>query len=415
MAKLAIKGGTPVRSEPYPVWPVWDNREVEAVQRVVESGKWGMAQGSQVKELQSSFARYQDARFGIAASSGSTALRASLLAAGLEAGAEVIVPAYTFVASATCVLESNGVPVFADVDPETYVLDAASVEKVITERTAAIMPVHLAGIPVDMDALERLAAGRGIVIIEDACQAWGSEYKGKKMGALGLAGAFSFQSSKHITAGEGGIVVSNDEGFAERCASVVNCGRSTGGAWHTHVRLGGNYRLSELQAAVILVQLERYEKMLARRQEAARTLAGRLSAIDGIKVPVLPDYATACSWHFLALRYDPEAFGGLPKADFIKALNAEGIKPAHGGYYTPVYRQQFLLEKNVGPYDEIRRHRFGGKVIDYADFQCPVAERACSSEAVWLLQNLLLAGQEGLEDIVRAVEKIRENNRELSG
>ena len=413
MAKLAIKGGTPVRSEPYPVWPIWDNKEVEAVSRVIESGKWGMAAGSQVKELQSRFAGYQDAEYGIALTSGTTGLRAALLAAELEEGSEVIVPSYTFVASATAVIESNAVPVFADIDPETHVLDTDSVKKVITERTRAIMPVHLAGISVDMDALKKLADQRGIAIIEDACQAWGSEYKGKKMGALGLAGAFSFQSSKHITAGEGGMVVTNDESFAERCASIINCGRSAKGAWHTHVRLGGNYRLSELQAAVILVQLERYEKLLARRQQAAHYLIERLSAIDGIRVVIPPEYATACSFHFLIIRYDPESFGGLPKADFIKALNAEGIKPAHGGYYIPVHRQQLLLEKNVGPYREIHRHEFGGKVIDYADFQCPVTEKACATEAVWLLQHLLLAERDGLEDIVRAVEKIRRNYEEL--
>jgi dTDP-4-amino-4,6-dideoxygalactose transaminase len=415
MAKLAIKGGTLVRSEPYSVWPVWDNREVDAARRVIESGKWGMAQGSSVKEFEESFARYQDAEFGIATSSGSTALRAALLAAGLEAGSEVIVPAYTFVASATTVLEANCVPVFADIDPDTYVLDPASVAEVITERTRAIMPVHLAGIPVDMDALEKLARDKGIVLIEDACQAWGSEYKGRKTGALGLAGAFSFQSSKHITAGEGGIVVSNDKEFAEVCASVVNCGRSAGGVWHSHVRLGGNYRLSELQAAVILVQLERYEELLSRRREAARYLIERLSSIDGIQVPGLPEYVTSCSWHFFTLRYNPRAFGGVPKADFIKALNAEGIKPAHGGYFAPIYRQQFLLEKNVGAYNRIQSHEFGGKVIDYADFHCPVTEKACGSEAVWLLQNLLLGERESLDDIVRAVEKIRENFGELLG
>ena len=175
MAKLAIKGGTPVRSEPYPDWPVWDNGELEAVRGVIESGKWGMAAGSRVKELQSVFAGYQDAEFGIATSSGTTALRAAILAADLEAGSEVIMPAYTFVASATAVIESNAVPVFADIDAETHLLDPAGVEKVITGRTRAIMPVHLAGIPVDNDALEKLAQGKGIVIIEDACQAWGSE------------------------------------------------------------------------------------------------------------------------------------------------------------------------------------------------------------------------------------------------
>ena len=395
MARLALKGGTPIRTSPYPSWPVWDEKELDAVSEVVSSGRWGMAQGDRIRELEQRFAAYQEAGYGIAASSGTAALRVALLAAGLEAGAEVIVPAYTFIATATAVIEANMVPVFADIDPDTYNLDPVSVEKVLTEKTGAIMPVHLAGLPADMDRIEKIAAERGLVVIEDACQAWGSEYKGRKVGVLGLGGTFSFQSSKHITAGEGGMLVTD------------------GGAWHEHVRLGGNYRLSELQAAMILAQLERYERMLARRQEAAALLREKLSRIDGISPLAVPEYATASSCHLFILRYDSESFGGLAKEDFIRALNAEGIRPAHGGYYIPIYRQPVMLEKNVGPYDQITRHEFRGKVIDYSSFDCPVAERACKSEAVWILQNLLLAERTDLEDIVRAVEKVRENYGEL--
>lgn len=413
MAQLALKGGTPVRTSPYPSWPVWDEKELDAVSAVVNSGRWGMAQGDRVKELEKRYADYQEAAYGIAASSGTSALRVALLAAGLEAGAEVIVPAYTFVATATAVIEANMVPVFADIDPDTYNLDPASVEEVITDRTGAIMPVYLAGLPADMDSIQEIARERDLVVIEDACQAWGSEYKGRKVGAIGLGGAFSFQSSKHITAGEGGMLVTDEEDYAERCRSIVDCGRRVGGAWHEHVRLGSNYRLSELQAAVIHAQLERYEKMLARRQQAAAFLREKLARIDGIRPLAVPEYATATSCHIFILRYDSESFGGLSKENFTKALNAEGISPAHGGYYIPLYRQPVLLEKNVGPYDLITRHEFRGKVIDYSSFDCPVAERACRSEAVWILQNLLLADRENLEDIVRAVEKVRENYGEL--
>ncbi|HUU26771.1 MAG TPA: DegT/DnrJ/EryC1/StrS family aminotransferase [archaeon] len=413
MAKLALKGGNPVRSSPYPAWPYWDDKELEAVRGVIESGRWGMAQGDRVKELEKRFAAYQDASFGIAVSSGTNALRAALLAAEIQTGAEVIMPAYTFVATATAVLESNAVPVFADIDPETYNISPESVEQVITDKTWGIMPVHLAGLPADMDRLNSLAARHGLVVIEDACQAWGSQYKGREVCALGKAGAFSFQSSKHLTAGEGGMVVTNDPDFSERCHSFVNCGRRTGGAWHEHVRLGGNYRLTELQAAVVLVQLERYPEMIARRQAGAKFLRERLALIDGIKPIALPDYVTSTSCHLFMLRYESGAFGGLPKAIFIKALNAEGIRPAHGGYYIPLFKQPLLLEKNLGPYDLITRHEFRGQVIDYSDFDCPVTERACESEAVWLLQNLLLADREGLEDIVRAFEKLRENYHEL--
>ncbi|MEA1996254.1 MAG: DegT/DnrJ/EryC1/StrS family aminotransferase [Gemmatimonadota bacterium] len=414
MAGLALKGGNPVRTRAFPDWPYWDEKELEAVRGVIESGRWGMAQGDRVKELEERFAEYQEAAFGIAASSGTVALRAALLAAGLPPGAEVIVPAYTFVATATAVLEANAVPVFADIDPETYNISPESVEEVITENTRAIMPVHLAGLPADMDRLDALAEKHSLVVIEDACQAWGSEHRGRKVGALGRAGTFSFQSSKHITAGEGGLIVTNDEDFAKLCRSLINCGRREGGAWHEHVRLGGNYRLSELQAAVVLTQLERYPEMLARRQKAAEFLRDKLSGIEGIKPLSLPDYVTAASCHMFIIRYDKDSFGGLSKEVFLEALNAEGIRPAHGGYFIPVHKQPLLLEKNTGAFDLISHHEFQGRVIDYSLFDCPAAERAAGDEAIWLLQNLLLSpSEDDLRDIVDAFEKVRENYREL--
>ena len=413
MSVLAINGGSPVREKPFPGWPVWDGAEVEAVKTVIESGKWGMAQGDRVKTLEAEFAAYQNAKFGIAATSGSTALRAALLALDIPAGSEVIVPAYTFVASATIVLECNCVPVFADIDPETYTLDPDSFAAMITEKTRAVMPVHLAGLPCDMDRIMEIARRRDIKVIEDACQAWGSSYKGKRVGAIGDIGCFSFQSSKHITAGEGGMTVTNDPLLAERTASIVNCGRMAGGQWHEHKILGGNYRLSELHAAVILVQLARYDEMLKKRNAAVKYLTEKINARGAVGTISVPDYVSEWSCHFFSLKYDPDKFGGLPKASFIKALNAEGVKPAHGGYYIPIYDQPFLLEKNVGMYDRICRHQFRGKPLDYSEFDCPVTAKACASEAVWILQSLLLADKDDLADIVAAVEKLAANYREL--
>jgi len=413
MAKLAINGGSPVRTGEFPVWPVWDESEIEAAAEVIKSGRWGMAQGDRVLTLQEKYAAYHDARFGIACTNGTVALRASLLAAGLETGAEVIVPPYTFVASATAVLESNLVPVFADIDPDTYTLDPAKIEEAITGRTGAIMPVHIAGLPCDMDAITAIADKHGLVVIEDACQGWGSEYRSRKVGAIGEMGTFSFQSSKHITAGEGGMIVTNDEELAARCTSLVNCGRTPEGAWHEHHLLGGNYRLSEIQAAVLLAQLERYQSQLERRQSSAAYLREQLAQIEGIEPLAVPDYVTASSCHIFIFRYNSEAFGGLSRQKFQEALNAEGVRPAHGGYFTPVYRQPVLIEKNTGPFDQIHHHQFRGKVIDYADFACPVAERATGGEAFWLLQNLLLSDREGLEQIVEAVRKISLNYDEL--
>ncbi|MBW7995966.1 MAG: DegT/DnrJ/EryC1/StrS family aminotransferase [Candidatus Glassbacteria bacterium] len=413
MAELAINGGRPVREDEFPRWPVWDESELEAAAGVINSGEWGMAGGDRVLSLQEKFAAYQDAAHGVATTSGTTALRTALIAAGLPAGAEVIVPAYTFVASVTAVLEANMIPVFADIDPDTYTLDPASVRETITGNTGAIMPVHIAGLPAEMDAIGRIADQHDLVVVEDACQAWGSEFRGRKVGAVGAMGTFSFQSSKHITAGEGGMIVTDDEELAERCTSLVDCGRTRGGAWHEHHLLGGNYRLSELQAAVILAQLERYGELLRRRQESAAFLRKALGEIDGIDPLLLPDYVTATSCHLFVIRYRPEAFGGLSKELFVRALNAEGIRPAHGGYFIPVYRQPVLLEKNVGPFDLVVRHSFRGKPLDYGEFDCPVSERACGEEAVWLLQNLLLAGAEGLEQIVEAVRKISRHHGEL--
>lgn len=412
MSKLAINGGRPVRETPFPKWPYWDANELKAVQEVIHSGVWGI-NGSRVRQFEEKFSRYLGCTHGIAMSSGTLALRAALVAAGLPAGCEVIVPAYTFVATATAVLEANMVPVFADIEPETCNISAESAAALITENTRAILPVHLAGVPADMDSMNALAAKHSLVLIEDACQAWGSEHNGRKAGSLGAAGTFSFQSSKHITGGEGGFVSTNSEELAEACRSFINCGRVRGGLWHEHGILGGNYRLSELQAAVILTQFERYEPMLARRQASAEFLRRELAAVEGVSPLMLPSYATASSSHFMILRYDQAAWGGLSKDRFIKALNAEGIQPAHGGYFTPIYRQKFLLEKNVGPYDRIRSHVFRGEVIDYAKFSCPVTERMTGSEALWLLQNLLLADQPGLEDIVSAFRKLRDNYREL--
>lgn len=209
------------------------------------------------------------------------------------------------------------------------------------------------------------------------------------------------------------MLVTNDSGFAMRARSIVNCGRREGGAWHEHDRLGGNYRLSELHAAVILAQLGRYQGMLERRQQAAAFLREKLSAIEGLRPLKLPEYATASSCHLFILRYDSDSFGGLKRETLIKALNAEGIQPAHGGYFIPVNRQRVFLEKRVGSFDLIASHRFRDKVIDYAQFECPLAEHACGGEAVWLLQNLLLADRKGLEDIVRAFEKIHAHHTEL--
>jgi len=231
LAKLALNGGKPVRTKPFPKWPVFDERELEALKGVLESGFWGIG-GSRKKEFEEKFAAYQDAKYGVAVTSGTAALEVSLRALGIGCGDEVIVPPYTFMATVTTVFYVNAIPVFADIDPEAYTIDPKSVESVISERTKAILPVHVSGRPADMDGLLSIAKKYDLFILEDACQAWGSEWRGKRVGAIGNMGTFSFQSSKNITSGEGGIIVTNDEDLYTKAWSLHNCGRRPRGLWY---------------------------------------------------------------------------------------------------------------------------------------------------------------------------------------
>ena len=256
MSKLAINGGTPVRTEPFPKWPVWDQNEIDGLANVIKSGKWGSLHGNLVSEFEGKYAKMHDAKYGICVGSGTVGLRIALMAAGIGGeGEEVIVPAYTFIATASAVIEANATPVFVDIDSDTYNIDPEKIEAAITPKTRAIMPVHFGGRPADMDRILEIAQKHNLVVIEDAAQAWGSSWKGTGVGAIGLAGAFSFQSSKNITCAEGGIILSNDDEFAKFARSHANCGRSEDGQWYEHCYWGSNVRLTEFQGAVLMAQL----------------------------------------------------------------------------------------------------------------------------------------------------------------
>ena len=421
--KLALKGGTPVRTRPFPPWPVFDEAEEEALLRVLHSGKWwqfAYGEGveliaaprgqtrAEVTRFQEEFAAAHDCRFGIAAANGTATLELILRAMDIGPGDEVIVPPYTFIASASSILQVGAVPIFVDIDAETYNLDPRRIEEAITPRTRALMPVHFAGQSADMDAINALAARRGLRVLEDAAHAHGAEWRGRKCGALGAAGSFSFQASKNMTAGEGGIITTNDEALAVLCNSYLWAGRQAGRPWYEHYRLGWNYRMTEFQGALLRIQLRRLQEQTARRDANGRYLAERLRReVPGL-IPVRVDErATRLAWHLFICRYQPAAFGGLSRADFIQALNAEGV-PCLGGYVHPLYRNPMFLEKDfwkggfpcVPPF---------AREIDYADFaaRCPASEAACR-ETVWLTQNMLLGPQADMDDIVAAVVKIQQ-------
>ncbi|MCX7426044.1 MAG: DegT/DnrJ/EryC1/StrS family aminotransferase [Planctomycetia bacterium] len=399
--QLAIHGGTPVRTAAFPSWPIFGQREEECLLAALRSGAWGKVQGREVQQFERRFADYHEARHGLGVVNGTVALRIALMASGIGAGDEVIVPPYTFVATASAVLEANATPVFADLDLTTSNIGPAAIEAVITPRTKAIIPVHLGGLPCDMDGIMALAARHNLTVIEDACHAHGAEYKGRRVGAIGHLGCFSFQSSKNLNCGEGGIIVTNDDELATRCWSIHNCGRVTGGKWYEHHRLGGNYRLGEFQGAVLNAQWERFEEQAETRERNGKYLDEQLSGIPGVYPQVRTADCTRHGYHLFSLRVDPGVLG-FSREKFIEALAAEGI-PALAGYPIPLYREPVFLNRAFGPYTGCLAAR---PDLDYSRTQCPQCEILSTQQGVWLEQRLLLAGREDMDDIVRAIRKV---------
>lgn len=427
MTELAIQGGKPIRTRPFMAWPVHDQREEQALLGVLHSGKWwrfAFGQGvslaepekgerSQVALFQEEFARYHDCRYGIAAANGTATLEMGIRAMNWAVGDEIIVPPYTYVASATAVLQNNLVPIFVDIHPDTYNLDPARIEEAITDRTRAIMVVHFGGQPADMDRIMALAAKHNLAVIEDAAHAHGCEWKNKKAGSFGTFSSFSFQASKNMTAGEGGIICMQDRDLAVECESLLWAGRHVERPWYEFHRLGWNYRMTEFQASILRVQLQRLTEQNCHREQRAHELSARLKTIAGIR-PLEQDVrVTRHGYHIYMFRYDEQAVG-LARQTFIEALMAEGI-PAFGGYAFPLYKNPMFLNKRFinGSFPLGTAYHAD---LDYAAFAetCPVAERACRSEGVWLPQNLLLGTEADIEDVVMAVNKVLDHRHDLA-
>lgn len=400
--KPANDGDSPVRTKPFPAWPVFDETDEQAVVEVIRSGKWGKLQGTEVVRFERAFAEYHGCRFGIGVVNGSVSLKIALLAAGIQAGDEVIVPPYTFMASAGAVIEVNAIPVFADIDPETLNITPETIEAVRTPRTRAVMPVHVGGLPADMDGIMALARQHDLFVLEDAAHAHGSEYKGRRVGGIGHAGSFSFQSSKNLCCGEGGILVTNDEAVARRCRSIHNCGRVEGGLWYEHHVIGSNYRLGELQGALLNSQFSRLDEQVERRNANGRLLSHRLSGIRGITPQRIDASCTRHSFHLFNFLVDPGIIGRT-RDEFVEALNAEGI-PAGCGYKIPLYRQPLFQDlKNFGPYSSFKQ---ASPDLDYNHIFLPNCESVCTQRGAWLEHRLLLGNESDVNDIATAFEKV---------
>jgi len=401
----ALLGGTPIKLEGTRKWPVFDQREEQVLLGVLRSGKWNRGNGEKVPRFEAAYAKLTGAKHCLAVANGTSALLTALSALDVGPGDEVILPPYTFVATLNVILEKNALPVFVDSDRETFQMDAKRVSAAITERTRAILPVHMAGGAADLDTILSAAKAKGVPVIEDACQAHLGEWRGRKVGTWGAMGCFSFQASKNLNSGEGGAVLSNDDTLAARCAMFHNNGRSPRkvDAGFSYAGQGLNLRLTEFQGAILMAQMERLEAQSRTRETNAAYLAKMLGEIPGIAPVRNYEGCTRSAWHLYMFRYDKERFGGLPRAKFLKAMAAEGIPVSAG--YSPLNKEPLLQTafatrgfQRVYPTADLR---------GWADRNaCPENDRLCE-EACWLTQTTLLGPRTDMERIAAAIRKVQ--------
>lgn len=408
----AILGGKPLIEDPdWPSWPIWKpETDEKRLLGVMRSGKW--SRDKLVSEFEKRWAEVIGSKRCLAVVNGTNALNTALAQLEIGWGDEVLVTPYTFIASVSSIMFNGAIPVFVDVDPETFQMDPEKIEAKITPRTKAIMPVHILGLPSDMERIMAIADKHKLLVVEDACQAWLAEVNHKKVGTFGHAGCFSFQNSKNMAVGEGGAIVSDDDAFMDRCYSYHNYGNPYGTAAGTvgagTIMVGTKLRITEYQAAIGLAQLERLEEETDIRNVNAQYLRLLIQEIDGIFPYRLYKNVTKAAYHLFPFRYQEEEFEGLSRAGFLQALRAEGV-PCSGGY----------TELNKMPYlrnafnSRFFRKFYPKEQLDYEQYaeenQCPLNEKLCNKQAVWIPQNVLLGTKADMDKIGAAIRKIRDN------
>lgn len=403
MAKLALLGGEMAAAKPFVKWPVFDDGDVAAVDEVLRSGKWFRYDGEKNAEFEAAFSSYCGVKRGLTVTNGTAAIEIPLAVLGIGAGDEVIVPSYTFFSTASAVLFVGATPVFCDIDPESYNLKLDELETLITPRTKAVIPVHFAGLPVDMDRLNAIAERRGIAVIEDCAHSHGSRYKDKMTGSLSKAAAFSFQASKNLNSGEGGIILTDDEELYGAMYSRHTCGRKLGRPWYEHHAVASNIRLTEMQAALLLRQFARLEAQTEERLANGKRIVSALAGCKAVKtVQRQQSWSTRRAYHLFMLQYDP-GIEGVSRELFIEALQAEGV-PVTGGYPMPLYKQPVFA--GIRPPE--------GQKAPYAELNQPGVELCCGT-TVWVPQNCLLGGAENGAAVIDAIAKVLDNADELRG
>ena len=413
MSELAILGGPKTRPDPYPQWPVWDQRDIDAVTEVVKSGRWGgyPYPGPRTAEFAKKFVDMQGGKFAVPMANGTITMEVALRASGIGWGDEVIVPAYTFQATAAAPMAAGAVPIIVDVDRTNYCLDPKAAEKAITPKTKAIIPVHLGSNMADMDAIMELAEKHNLIVIEDCAHAHGAKWRGRGAGTIGHFGSFSLQSSKTLTSGEGGILICQTEELARKVMAVIDCGRGHEGEGGTEGGaspiMGGNYRMTEFQSALATVGVERFPEQAKEREQMAAYMDEALSEIPGVRVlPHDPRHTTRSFYRYI-FAIDPKVFG-VEHEVLCAALDAEGVDcwvgyeaMHHYSLFQP--RNSRLAVPNAFP------ERF-----NFSEMSFPVAEEACEHEAVWLDEAVFRAGRKGVDDAVAAIKKIQKNANELA-
>jgi len=411
--KLAIHGGEKLRTANFPDWPVWDQHAEEDVIKMLRSGRWWRGNGESVAEFEQKYAHLMGAKRCLATTSGSTALLVALHVLGVDAGDEVLVSPFTFIATYNVIFMNKALPVFVDTDPETFLINPSKIEERITDRTSAILPVHIYGLPVDMDKVNEVAKKHNLKVIEDACQAWLGEYKGRKLGTLGDLGCFSFQNSKNLPAGEGGAVVGNNDEIMDRCFSFHNCGRPYGSVQRTtdYPIRGSNRRMQQIQAIILLSQMNRIEKDADLRLENAKYLDKKFAEIPGIVPYKLVTEDARSAYHFYPFRFLSEKFGNVTRARFIEALRSEGV-PCSSGYGQQ--NKDGLIEEalNSKGYKRLFSEK---RLIRWREENQLPGNDQLAKEAVTFSQSILLGNKSDMDDIVNAVTKIYENRNSLNG
>ena len=400
MNELAIFGGEPILSGDWPKWPYAGERERQLIEEVLSSDLWGgTGLGPKITELNEKFAQYCDVKFGAAVANGTVTMELCLKAWGIGPGDEVIVPAVTFMATAIAVHHVGATVVYVDIDPRTLNIDNEKVADAITDRTRAIIPVHAGGHPCDMDPLMEIARKHDIKVLEDAAQAHGAIYKGRKVGSLGDVASFSFQQSKNMQSGEGGIVVSDDKELVDLIHySLSKFGRGIREkyAGHIHYRFGWNACYTEIQAAIALAQLERLEEQSGKRAENAKKLYALMDGIEGIETLNWQPYCDRHAHHLFYFRFKSEEFENATRTQFLAALNKEGAV-ASSFYPMALYNQPLYKSETD---------------LSMRKTACPFAEQSCR-DVVFFEQNLLLADSHRVELIAEAIKKVRNNAAQL--